>query len=79
MKALVFNAARTGYSIEQVSTPLTVADLRCMLEDLDDDMLVVLSHDNGYTYGSLSRCAEIREEVEGEYGSEWETVDEVWS
>ena len=77
MKALVFNADRTGYGIEQVSCPMTVAELRNLLEDLDDDMIVICSHDNGYTYGSLSRSAEIREEVEGDYGSEWEAVDEV--
>ena len=79
MKALVFNANRDGYGIEQVRSPMTVAELRNLLEGLDDDMIVICSHDNGYTYGSLSRSAEIREEAEGEYGSEWEAVDEVWA
>ena len=79
MKALVFNANRDGYGIGQVRSPMTVAELRNLLEDLDDDMIVICSHDNGYTYGSLSRSAEIREEVEGEDGSEWEAVDEVWA
>lgn len=40
-------------------------------------MMVICSHDNGYTYGSLSTRAEIREEVEGKYGTEFETVDEI--
>ena len=48
-----------------------------MLEDLDDDMIFILSHDNGYTYGSLSRTASIREEQEGDYGTEYEEVDSI--
>ena len=76
-RALVFGADRTGYGIEQVERPLTVGQLRELLEDLDDDMIVICSHDNGYTYGSLSHGADIMEESEGEYGPEWETVDEV--
>ena len=40
--------------------------------------MVILSHDNGYTYGTLSKNASIREEREGEYGIEYEEVDEAW-
>ena len=76
-QAIVFNAAREGYGIDQLRNPVTVGQLRQMLEGLEDDMIVVLSHDNGFTYGSLSRGAEIMEEREGEYGIEFETVDDV--
>lgn len=75
MQAIVFEAPRTGYSIDQVSRPLTVAELRELLEEFDDDMLIICSHDNGYTYGSLSRCFGIWEKVE--YGPEWKLLDEL--
>lgn len=77
MQALVFQAQREGYGIDQIRHQVTVGDLKAMLEGLDDDMLVVLSHDNGYTYGSLGYGAEIRESTDGEYGQEWDTLDEL--
>lgn len=76
-RAIVFEAHRDGYGIDQLRDVMTVGQLKRMLEDWDDDMIIVCSHDNGYTYGSLSTRAEIREEVEGEYGTEYETVDEI--
>ena len=75
--ALVFEASREGYAIDQIRKPVTVGALKELLADLDDDMLFVLSHDNGYTYGSLSLLGSIREEVEGEYGTEYEEIDSV--
>lgn len=77
MTALVFDARRDGYSIEQVSRPMTVGQLKELLQDMDDDTLFILSHDGGYTYGSVSRSAEVKEDREGDYGTEWETVDEI--
>lgn len=53
-KAIVFEAERTGYGIEQIDRPMTVGELRAFLEDYDDDDLFILSHDRGYTYGSLN-------------------------
>lgn len=78
-QVIVFGADRTGYGIEQIENPMTVGDLMRMLEDIDEDTPIILSHDNGYTYGSLTRGAEIREEVEGEYGPEYEVIDEISS
>lgn len=78
MKALVFEARREGYGIDQIEDAITVGELMEMLEAVDDDTIVVLSHDSGYTYGALPRYADIREEREGEYGTEYETIDEVW-
>lgn len=77
-KALVFDARREGYGIDQINNAITVGQLKEMLEELDDNMMVVLSHDNGYTYGGLPNYATIKEEREGEYGIEYETVDEIW-
>ena len=79
MRAIVFDAPRTGYGIDQIENPMTVRELREMLESLDDNTTVIMSHDNGYTYGSISRYAGIREETEGEYGTEWEEIDEIWA
>lgn len=79
MKALVFQADRTGYGIDQIENPLTVRELREMLEELEDDMIIICGHDNEYTYGSLSREAEVREEYFGEYGPGYETVDVIYA
>lgn len=77
--AVVFEVSRDGYGIDQIETrSMTVGMLKDMLEEMDDDMIVVLSHDRGYTYGSLPNVAEIREPRESEYDIEYETVDEVW-
>lgn len=53
-KAVVFEASRTGYTLDQVSRPMTVGELKEYLDNYDDDTLFFLSHDNGYTYGSIS-------------------------
>ena len=77
-QAIVFAAARDGYGIDQVEHPLTVGQLRELLEDVDDDTIVICSHDGGFTYGSLSREADIRVETEGEYGTEYELIDTMY-
>lgn len=69
MRAIVFEADRAGYGIEQVDRPATVADMRRWLEDMDGDDIVILSHDNGYTYGSVSCPREYYKNEE-----EWEEV-----
>ena len=50
--AIVFRADREGYGIDQIKKPMTVGQLKELLEDYDDNTLVILSHDSGYTYGS---------------------------
>jgi hypothetical protein len=77
-KAYVFEAAREGYSIDQLRGAVTIGELREFLNQIeDDDALFVLSHDGGYTYGSLSRGCMVKRETEGEYGTEWEDYDEL--
>ena len=73
-RALVFEAAREGYGIEQLSHPMTVGELKAFLEDFDDDTLFILSHDNGYTYGSIDARTQVTTFEEDENG-EWEEVD----
>ena len=73
-KALVFDASRDGYGIDQIADKaMTVGELIEILEDFDDDRLIVLSHDRGYTYGSISAMM-MNEAVENEDG-EWEFVE----
>lgn len=73
-RALVFEAERTGYSIDQVSRPMMVGELKEFLEDFNDDTLFILSHDGGYTYGSIDTRRNVtmfREQEDGE----WEEMD----
>lgn len=59
---LIFEARREGYSIDQIlNGAMTVGELKDYLEDYDDETLFVLSHDRGYTYGSISTW-DVREE-----------------
>lgn len=73
-RALVFEAERTGYSIDQVSRPMTVGELKEFLEDFNDDTLFILSHDGGYTYGSIDARTNVTTFEEQENG-EWEETD----
>ena len=66
--ALVFDAGRDGYGIDQIADrAMTVGEFKRLLEDYDDDNLIVMSHDNGYTYGSI-RFEEERYEM---HNGEW--------
>lgn len=72
-KALVFEARREGYGIDQLNSPMTVGELRRLLEDYDDDTLFVLSHDRGYTYGSIEEWnMTMKQETED---GEWEDAE----
>lgn len=51
---LIINANRNGYSPDQCGRTMTVAEMMSYLEQFDDDVPVYLSHDNGYTYGSIT-------------------------
>lgn len=74
-RAIVFEAPRTGYSIDQISRPTTIGELKQLFEELEleDDDIFILSHDRGYTYGSINDTTyEIC--IENEDG-EWETEE----
>ena len=68
MKAIIFEAEREGYTKSQVWRPVTVVELREFLEQYEDDVPIFLSHDRGYTYGTLrlDECEEIYKEDEDE-------------
>ena len=51
---LIINAKRNGYSPDQCGNTMTVGELMNYLEDFDLDEKIYLSHDRGYTYGSIS-------------------------
>lgn len=53
MKVLLLEASRDAYSPENLRT-MTVGELIKFLEDFDEGMPVVLSHDSGYTYGGIT-------------------------
>lgn len=54
MNNLYIDAHRNGYSPDQCGRTLTVGELIDLLSDFDEDMLVYLRNDNGYTYGSIT-------------------------
>ena len=54
MAALIMEAERTGYSLEQIHQTMTVGELIAFLEDFDMDTPIYTSQDNGYTYGGVS-------------------------
>jgi hypothetical protein len=73
-EAIVFEASRDGYGIDQIAdNAMTVGELRRLLEDYNDDSLFILSHDSGYTFGSIDvRYAMCAEEMED---GEWRRVE----
>lgn len=79
-RALVFEARREGYGIDQIENPVTVEELRRFLEDFDGDELIILSHDNGYTYGTIGRRCTEQQQPEEEEGTGYEEIDEwrIW-
>ena len=71
--AVIFEAERQGYSVDQVEDKaMTVSELLRILEDYDEDDLIIMSHDNGYTYGSIWHKGEAVKSADGEWKmSEW--------
>lgn len=53
MDKIIINARRSGYSTKQCGHTLTVGELKELLENYDEETPIFLSHDNGYTYGSI--------------------------
>ena len=68
--------SRDAYSPDEVSS-MTVAELISVLEQYNDDTEVILSFDNGYTFGGISEY-DISDEVyeEEDYEEEEEEEDE---
>ena len=51
---LMIDGRREEYSPEEIRSTMTVGELISFLEDYDEDTKVMLSNDNGYTYGSIT-------------------------
>ena len=76
MKALIIDAHRDGYSVDQVYETITVSDLIYRLKDFDEDIPVYISYDNGYTYGGISEYDINLEDVEEEEDYEEEEEED---
>ena len=67
---LYINAECEGYTINQVRNTMTVGELISYLEQFDEETLVYLKHDNGYTYGGINWNSFADEEVEADADEE---------
>lgn len=54
---LYIEGRRDGYSTDQISRTMTVAELMNFLEQFDEDAEIYLRNDNGYTYGSVTESS----------------------
>ena len=54
MNKVIINARRNGYSPDQCGETMMVWELIDFLQNFDEDAPVYLSHDRGYTYGSIT-------------------------
>lgn len=54
MEKLIYNTFREGYGVDQIRRTMTVGELIAFLSDYDEDTLIYLSFDNGYTYGGIT-------------------------
>lgn len=69
---IAINTERSGYSPDQCGSTMTVRGLIQALEQFDDDTLVYLKNDGGYTYGAIND-SDIEED---EYEEDEECEDE---
>lgn len=53
MKGIFIEGRRDGYTPSQCYATFTIGELIEELSQYDEDMLVYLRNDNGYTYGSI--------------------------
>lgn len=62
---LALNTNRSGYSPSQIGHTMTVKQMIQKLENYPEDMSVMFSNDNGYTYGEITKWDfDIIEDVE---------------
>lgn len=54
MQYLRIEAERQVYSSTDVRRTMSVGELISYLQDFPEDMPVILSHDNGYTFGGIN-------------------------
>ena len=65
MNALIIEVSRESYGKSDIRT-MNVRELKSLLEEFDEELPVIFSHDNGYTYGGChySSFEEVCEEEE---------------
>lgn len=51
---LFIEGRREAYAPHQINYTMTVGELIAFLEDFDEDTLVMLNNDEGYTYGRIT-------------------------
>ena len=63
---ITIEGRRECYAPNQIAHTMTVGELIDYLRQFDDDYLVMIDNDNGYTYGSIdwNSFGEIEQEVE---------------
>ena len=69
MKAIRIKAERYSYSVkESADDTMTVGELIYRLKDFPEDMPIIISNDNGYTFGRIwaGTVGEITEKEEEE-------------
>ena len=54
MTYLMIEGRREGYGPDQLRKTMTVGELMDYLSQFDEETPVILSNDNGYTYGSIT-------------------------
>lgn len=57
MYYLMIEGRREGYGPDQLHRTMTVGELIAYLEQFDEETPVILSNDNGYTYGSITETS----------------------
>lgn len=72
---LTIDGRREGYSPDQIRSTMTVGELMEYLDQYDEDTLVMINNDNGYTYGSIDYNS-FREEGEEDEEDEEDDWDE---
>lgn len=60
---VIIDAKRESYGVHDIENTMTVSELIGLLEEFDGDSRVILSHDNGYTYGAI-RPSRVKEYME---------------
>lgn len=69
MRYIRIEANREGYAPNQIDGTMTVRELIEKLQEFDNDLPVILSNDNGYTFGAIYESG-IRYETHNEKGEE---------
>ena len=75
---VIIDAQRNAYSADKAAdSSMTVRELISELNQFDDNAKVILSHDNGYTYGSISAHDITEEAADLDESEKLEESDEL--